>query len=65
MTESVRCAVCQQNPERMNSHYHECSHVACPHRRVAWSERPSPVVLGLRTRLAELDELPLDRIFRS
>ncbi len=34
------CKVCQRDPERMNSDIAECSHVDCPHRRKAWSERP-------------------------
>ena len=35
------CTVCRRDPERMNSVVAECSHVDCPHRRHAWSERPS------------------------
>lgn len=37
----AKCAVCQRSPERMNSAFSECSHVDCPHRRRAWSERPT------------------------
>jgi hypothetical protein len=29
----------------MNSAVAECSHVDCPHRRRAWSERPTPAQL--------------------
>lgn len=37
------CPTCGRDPTgRVNSH-HECSHVDCPNRRKAWSERPSPV----------------------
>lgn len=41
----AKCGVCQRDPERMNSTFSECSHVDCPHRRRAWSERPSPAEL--------------------
>lgn len=36
------CVVCLRRPERANSWCTECSHVDCPHRRKAWSERPDP-----------------------
>lgn len=32
--------------ERVNSEFSECSHISCPHRRSAWSERPQPVFKG-------------------
>ena len=35
------CNVCNRDPARMNSEVAECSHVDCPNRRSAWSERPS------------------------
>lgn len=35
------CSTCTRDPERMNSDVAECSHIDCPHRRKAWSERPS------------------------
>lgn len=37
---SSRCRVCDRDPGRMNSDRAECSHVECPNRRSAWSERP-------------------------
>lgn len=37
--------MCNRDPERMNSAVAECSHVQCPHRRKAWSERPTPAEL--------------------
>jgi hypothetical protein len=39
MTE--KCNVCARDPERMNGELSECSHVECPHRRRAWSDKPS------------------------
>lgn len=42
---SSRCITCDRDPGRMNSHVAECSHVDCPHRRTAWSERPTPAEL--------------------
>lgn len=39
------CVVCNRDPERMNSAVAECSHVQCPHRRRAWSERPTAAEL--------------------
>ena len=39
---SEKCQVCQRDPQRMNSEFAECSHVDCPNRRKAWSERPRP-----------------------
>lgn len=41
MTSPTPCTVCLRDPERMNGEMSECSHVDCPHRRRAWSERPS------------------------
>lgn len=37
-----KCTVCNRDPERMNGVFAECSHVDCPSRRHAWSERPRP-----------------------
>lgn len=32
--EAIRqCQVCQRDPDRMNSHIAECSHVDCPNRK--------------------------------
>lgn len=41
----VTCTTCNRDPERMNSDVAECSHVDCPYRRKAWSERPTPAQL--------------------
>lgn len=41
----AKCGVCQRDPARRNSAVAECSHVECPHRRRAWSERPTPAEL--------------------
>lgn len=38
MTRS-RCTVCSRSPDRMNSRIAAYSHINCPHRRRAWSER--------------------------
>lgn len=52
-----RCSTCNRNPERVNSDIAECSHVECPTRHIAWSERPAR---GYRAPEA-YD--PLDRLF--
>jgi hypothetical protein len=56
------CATCHRNPERMNSDVAECSHVDCPHRRRAWSERPTRAQLfkGPWPKYIEADPRPLD-----
>ena len=41
MSSPALCEVCRREHERMNSDVAECSHVDCPHRRRAWSDRPS------------------------
>ena len=58
----ARCDLCQRNPERMNSEHAECSHCDCPHRRHAWSERPTRDTLyrGPWGRYTEADPRPLD-----
>lgn len=38
---TIKCHTCNRDPERMNSHRAECSHVDCPNRRKAWSEQPT------------------------
>ena len=38
---SAKCSTCNRDPQRMNSAIAECSHPDCPHRRRAWSERPT------------------------
>lgn len=58
-----RCAVCNRNPERMNSDIAECSHVECPTRRKAWSERPNPV-LGPWSKPIDADPEPLDKVIK-
>lgn len=42
MEEQSRCAICSKDPKNRNNAFFECSHVDCPHRRHAWSERPTP-----------------------
>ncbi len=54
------CAVCARDPERMNSEFAECSHVDCPHRRRAWSERPAPNYRWPWPKNVDADPLPLD-----
>jgi hypothetical protein len=46
----------------MNSDVSECSHPECPHRRNAWSERPTPAEMfrGPWGKYTEADPLPLD-----
>jgi hypothetical protein len=63
-TRMDKCAVCQRPPERMNSTMAECSHVDCPHRRTAWSERPKPErkrAYPENYRRNEADPTPLDK----
>lgn len=59
-----RCTTCQRDPKRMNSDIAECSHVECPHRRVAWSERPRPVFKGPWPKNTDRDPLPLDKVVK-
>lgn len=58
---SESCTICVRNPERVNSTFSECSHVDCPHRRKAWSERPTPAELyrGPWHRNVDADPEPL------
>lgn len=57
------CAVCNRDPKRMNSAVAECSHCDCPHRRRAWSERPTRAELyrGPWPKNTEQDPQPLDK----
>ena len=55
-----KCIICQRNPERMNSEFAECSHVDCPHRRKAWSDRPAPTYRGPWPKNVDEDPKPLD-----
>lgn len=41
----AKCRQCERDPQRVNSAVSECSHIACPYRRQAWSERPNPAEL--------------------
>lgn len=61
-----KCETCGRDPERMNSAVAECSHVSCPHRRRAWSERPTRAELfrGPWPKNESADPLPLDRAFK-
>lgn len=34
MSTSKKCALCNRDPERMNSAAAQCSHVDCPHRKL-------------------------------
>lgn len=56
------CAVCHRNPKRMNSAVAECSHVDCPHRGRAWSDRPTREGLfrGPWPANEDRDPLPVD-----
>jgi len=51
------CYVCQRDPALVNSERSECSHVDCPHRRKAWSERPQPIREVERAENSTLDGL--------
>lgn len=59
---NAKCAICGRDPKRMNSAFAECSHVDCPHRRRAWSERPQPADLfkGPWPKNVDEDPRPLD-----
>lgn len=59
---SVPCNTCARDPGRMNSDFAECSHIDCPHRRRAWSERPSRAQLfkGPWPANKDADPKPLD-----
>jgi hypothetical protein len=58
---SEPCKTCDRDPHRMNSAVAECSHIDCPHRRKAWSERPQPAELfkGPWRKNADADPVPL------
>jgi len=64
---SAPCTTCARDPERMNSQIAECSHVECPHRRHAWSKRPSRAELfkGPWPKNASRDPLPLDKAIKK
>ena len=60
MKQQVTCGTCNRDPQRMNSEFSECSHSECPHRRHAWSERPSPSFKGPWAKNTDTDPVPLD-----
>lgn len=64
----MKCNVCERDVDRHNSDRAECSHVDCPHRRHAWSERGrlgvSPRPAPARKRDNEADA-PLDKLVRQ
>jgi len=58
------CPVCGRDPKRVNNEASECSHVECPSRRSAWSERPTAAELhrGPWPKNVDADPLPLDQV---
>jgi hypothetical protein len=65
MSTTSKCVTCGRDPERMNSHVAECSHVDCPNRRKAWSERPRPAHRGPWPKSENGDPIPLDITIRK
>ena len=65
MTE--KCVICKRDPKRMNSEAAECSCWECPHRRKAWSERPTRQELfrGPWPKNEDTDPVPLRGEARS
>lgn len=63
-TNSEACGVCHRDPKRMNSDIAECSHVDCPSRRKAWSERPEPARASTKGYPKNVDPLPVDKEFQ-
>lgn len=63
----MTCTTCGRNPEKVNDDWHECSHADCPHRRHAWSERPSPRLNAPCPKNVEVDAdpTPLDKFYRQ
>ena len=57
-----KCTVCARGPERMNNEFAECSHCDCPHRRRAWSDRPTSASMfrGPWPKNTDSDPTPLD-----
>jgi len=64
---SEKCITCGRDPHRMNSAVAECSHVECPHRGRAWSDRPTAASLfkGPWGKNKDADPLPLDAVIRA
>lgn len=56
------CAVCNRDPDRMNSDIAECSHIECPARRKAWSDRKRPTFKGPWPKNVDQDPIPLDKV---
>jgi hypothetical protein len=59
------CGVCGRDPERMNGEFSECSHLECPHRRHAWSERTWHASKGPWPKSIDADPVPLDIVFKG
>lgn len=62
---ATTCNVCSRDPSRVNSTFAECSHIQCPHRRTAWSERPTKADLfrgPLPTPERDRDPEAVDRV---
>lgn len=61
---TTKCPTCGRNPATVNSPVSECSHVECPNRRRAWSERPTREQLyrGPWPKSEDRDPLPLDQV---
>lgn len=59
---TIPCTVCHRDPKRVNSAVAECSHVDCPHRRRAWSDRPTREELfrGPWSKVVDRDPVPID-----
>lgn len=58
-----RCVVCHRNEFLQNTPTRECSHVECPSRRKAWSERPEPTPQGPWPVNVDADPLPLTDLY--
>lgn len=62
MEYDLTCAVCKREVRNVVRWNRECSHVECPNRRTAWSERPTKADLhrGPWQTYEENDPLPID-----
>lgn len=47
------CTICQRDPERMNSHIAQCSHVECPHRKPVQFEIITPADMRMGQALSD------------
>lgn len=61
MTTKPKCKVCSRDPATTNTTFKECSHIDCPYRRRAWSERPEPTYRGPWPTNVDEDPKPLDQ----